>query len=141
MSSEQNTAIVRRWVAEAWNKGNLAVADGLYASDYALHDPALPVPVRGADGIKGLVAMYRTAMPDLNFTIDDTVSDGDKVVWRFTARGTQTGPLMGIPPSGKSATVEGIVISRFANGLWSEDWSNLDNLGMLQQLGVIPTMG
>ena len=140
-SAEPTSAFIREWVSEVWNKGNLAFVDDVIASDYVLHDPNLPVPVRGVDGFKAFVAMYRAAMPDLTFTVEDTVAEGDKIAWRFTARGTQTGPLMGIPPSGKVATVAGSITSRFSGGKWAEDWSVLDNLGMLQQIGVIPRMG
>jgi steroid delta-isomerase-like uncharacterized protein len=139
MSTEQNKATVRAWVEAAWNQGNLSMADGLYAADYVYHDPASPTEVRGVEGIKGLVTMYRTAMPDLRFTIEDMIAEGDKVVWRWTVRGTHRGPLMGIPATGRSGTVTGIIITRFANGKWQEDYNNWDTLGMLQQFGVIPT--
>ncbi len=138
MSTEENKATVRRWVEAAWNTGDLSSADTLYAADYEYHYPASPAPVRGVEGIKGLVTMYRAALPDLQFTIEDMVAEGDKVVWRWTVRGTQTGPLMGLPPTGKRATVTGIIISRFANGKWQEDYNNWDTFGMLKQMGVIP---
>ncbi len=92
---------------------------------------------RGLAG-EELALPLRTAMPDLQFTIEDMVAEGDKVVWRWTVRGTQTGPLMGLPPTGKRATVTGIIISRFANGKWQEDYNNWDTFGMLKQMGVIP---
>lgn len=139
MSAEENKGIVRRWVEEAWNSGNVAVANGMYAEDYILQ--GLANPVSGVEGIKHYVASYRIAFPDLHFTLEDMVAEGDRVAWRFTARGTHQGELMGIPPTGRPATVTGIVISRFANGKWAEDQVSFDALGMLQQLGVIPPMG
>jgi predicted ester cyclase len=68
------------------------------------------------------------------------MAEGDKVVWRWCITGTHAGELMGIPPTGKSIKISGIVISRFANGKWAEDYVNWDTLGMLQQIGVVPAM-
>ena len=82
--------------------------------------------------------MFRTAFPDLHFTIEDMVAEDDKVTWRATTRGTHGGELMGIPPTGKPAVVASVIVSRFDGGKWAEDWVMIDTLGMLQQLGVIP---
>jgi steroid delta-isomerase-like uncharacterized protein len=141
MSVEEKKVFLHRWVDEVWNKGNLALVDEYVSDEYVYHEPSLPQPLRGPDGFKGLVAMYRTAFPDLTMTVEEAVVEGDKIAWRLQSRGTQTGPLMGIPPSGKEGRVTGTIISRFSNGKWVEDHMNLDTLGMLQQIGVIPTMG
>ena len=85
--------------------------------------------------------MYRSAFPDIQFTIEDLIAEGDKIVTRYTARGTHRGDLQGIPPTGRQVTVTGIIISRFANGKFVEGWLDFDALGMLQQLGVIPAPG
>ena len=85
--------------------------------------------------------MYRSAFPDMQLTIEDQIAEGDKVVTRWTARGTHQGELMGIPPTGKQATVTGITVGRVANGKFVESWSNFDALGMMQQLGVVPVPG
>jgi steroid delta-isomerase-like uncharacterized protein len=138
MSTESNKAVIRTWVEQAWNQGDTSSADSLYSPDYVLYDPALPTPVRGIEGIKGFVASYRAALPDIHYTIEDMVAEGDQVAWRWTVRATQRGTLMDIPPTGRQATVTGIIITRFANGKWAEDRLNWDTLGMLQQLGVIP---
>ena len=90
---------------------------------------------------KQLVTMYFSAFPDLHLTIEDQIAEGDKVVTRWTARGTHQGPFMGIPPTGKRAVVTGIAIDRFANGKFVENWNNGDDLGLLQQLGVVPVPG
>ena len=140
MSTETNKATVRRWITEGWNKGNLSLVDEMYTPDFVQHDPGSPVPVTSHEALKGYVTVFRTAIPDLQFTIDDLVAEADKVLWRFTARGTQTGALMAIPPTGRSATVTGMVLFRFANGKIAEVWVNVDNLGLLQQLGVVPAM-
>jgi steroid delta-isomerase-like uncharacterized protein len=141
MSSEQNKAIIRRWVKEAWNGGNLSVADELYAADYAYHDPSAPPMPPGPEGIKQVLSTYRSGLPDLRFDIEDMIAEGDKVTWRWSVHGTNTQTFMNIPASGKSVSISGIVISRFANGKWAEDWANWDTLGLLQQVGVIPVMG
>jgi steroid delta-isomerase-like uncharacterized protein len=137
---EQNKTFVRRYWEEVWNKGNLAVVDELIATDFDGHplrsDPAFG---RGPAGQKRLVGLYRGAFPDMRMTIDDMAADGDRVVLRWTARGTNTGEMMGMPATGKSATVTGIIFNRLAAGKIAEGWGNFDALGMLQQLGVIPT--
>jgi steroid delta-isomerase-like uncharacterized protein len=134
-------AIARRIVEEAWSKGNLGIVDEVVSPSYVDHDPSAPAPVRGLDGAKEQVKLYRTAFPDLTFTIDDMMVDGEKVLTRWTARGTHKGSLMGIPPTGKQATVTGMTIDRFSGGKIVEGWANWDTLGLLQQLGVIPKMG
>jgi steroid delta-isomerase-like uncharacterized protein len=90
---------------------------------------------------KQLVTMYLAAFPDLHLTIEDQIAEGDKVVIRWTAHGTHKGNFMGIPPTGKEAVVTGITIDRFANGKTVEAWNNSDDLGLLQQLGVVPAPG
>ena len=138
MSTEENKALDRRFAEEVWNRGNLAVVDELMSADFDGHDPTMPA---GREGFKQFVLMYRSAFPDIHITIEDQIAEGDKVVSRWTARGTHQGELMGIPPTGKQATVTGINIERFANGKFIEEWSNFDALGLLQQLGVVPIPG
>jgi len=139
-STEQNKSIVRRWVEEGWNTGNVAVIDQVYAPDFVQHEPSPPVPVNSAADLKQYVGMFCTALPDLHFSIDDLIAEGDKVTWRFTSHGTQKGALMGIPPTGKTLDVTGIAIFRLANSRIAECWVNFDTLGMLQGLGVIPML-
>ncbi len=139
MSTEENKALSRRLIEEVWNQGNLAVIDELTAPNYVDHDPT--GPIQGPEGMKQFVSMYLTAYPDTHFTIEDQIAEGDRVVTRWTARGTHKGPLMGIPPTGKQVTVAGISIDRVVNGKLVEDWSSYDALGMMQQLGVVPAPG
>jgi len=94
--------------------------------------------VRGPAGVKELIAGYRAAFPDIHVTIEDQIADGDLVVSRWSAKGTHQGELMGIPATGKHATVTGITIDRIADGLIVESWNNWDTLGLMQQLGAIP---
>ncbi|MFQ5884656.1 MAG: ester cyclase [Thermoplasmata archaeon] len=137
--SEENEALVRRVFEEVWNQGKLDVIDELVATDYVLHDPATP-GISGRDGYRQFVTIYRTAFPDLKFTVVDQISEGDKVATRWTSTGTHKGDLMGIPPTGKQTTSTGIVISRIVDGKGVEDWSIWDAMGLLQQIGVIPPM-
>jgi len=136
MAAEQYKEIVRRWVEEGWNTGNLALVDEMYAADYVLHGNG--ENTSGREAFKQFVVAYRTAFPDMHLTIEEMIVEGDHVVWRFTARGTHAGPLPGLPPTGRSMTITGIILTRFAGGLWAEDYGNWDMLGMLQQLGAIP---
>ena len=97
--------------------------------------------MQGLEAYKQFISMYLTAFPDSRFTIEDLIAEGDTVVVRYTVRGTHQGNLMAIPPTGKQASVTAIGIFRIVNGIAVEEWVNMDDLGLLQQLGVIPTMG
>jgi steroid delta-isomerase-like uncharacterized protein len=141
MMSEENKEKVRRFLEEAFNEGNLGGADEIFASDYVLHDPSNPEEIRGPEGIKQFVQMYRSAFPDSHITVEDQIAEGDEVVTRWTGRGTHQGELFGIPPSGNQVEVSGITISRFEGGKFAEDWTNSDTLGLMQQIGAIPEPG
>ena len=140
MSTENNKALIRRVNEEAINQGNLALLDELVGSDYVEYDPNYPQPVRGAEGLKQYFQTFRSAFPDLHFTIEDIIGEGDTVAVRQTGRGTHQGELFGIPPTGKQLTVTAMHFHRFVNGKVVESWVNSDSMGMLQQLGVIPAM-
>lgn len=98
MSIEANKSLARRYTLELWSKGNLAVADEIIAPNYTVHDPGTPGRQGGPEGDKQTVSLYRSVFPDLHFIVEDLVSEGDKVVIRWTARGTQTGPYYGDAP-------------------------------------------
>jgi steroid delta-isomerase-like uncharacterized protein len=132
--SEQNKAAIRRWLEEGINQGNLAALDELVAPNYVYHGPGMEL--RGPEALKQLVAVFRTAFPDLHTTIDDMVAEGDKVVTRWTATGTHRGEFMGMAPTGRSMTLPIIVITRFEAGKAVEDWEVYDGLGLMQQLGA-----
>ena len=134
--AQDNKALCRRLVNEVINQGNLATADALVGSNYIYHGPGFEL--RGLEGFKQMVTTYRTAFPDLHMTIEDQVAEGDRVVTRWTVSGTHTGPFKGIPPTGRRGTISGIDIDLIVDGKAVECWSNTDDLGMLQQLGVIP---
>ena len=136
--SEHNKTIARRSFEGFWNKGDLAVLDELYAGDVVAHDapPGLPP---GLEGTRQFFTMYRAAFPDTHMEIEDQLADGDKVVTRWTATGTHTGDLMGIPPTGKQVKVPGITIDRLKGDKIVEYWSLFDQLGLLQQIGAVPS--
>ena len=139
MLSETNKTIARRLLEEVWNKGNLSLLNELIAKDHVNSGPGtLPGLSAGPDGTKQLVTVYRNAFPDVRFTVDEQIAEGDKVVTRWSAHGTHKGELVGIPATGKSSTVTGIAVDRVANGKITESWGIFDQFGMMQQLGVIP---
>jgi len=138
---EENKALVQRFVEEAFNKGNLDVADEVYAPRFFSHDPSTPEEERGPEDVKQFVNMYRSAFPDGRTIVEDLVAEGDKVAYRWTYRGTHQGELLGIAPTGKEVTITGITIDRISGDKIEEEWNNFDQLGMLQQLGVAPAPG
>jgi len=141
MSAEENKALARQFIEEGFSKGNLAVADAIIAPNFANHDPGTPPLPAGPEGYKQLVTAYRTAYSDLQLSVDDLFAEGDKVAVRWSARGTHTGQLGDIPPTGKQMMITGISVLTIAGGKVAEQYTNWDTLGMLQQLGVIPAPG
>lgn len=133
--SKQNTALVRRAVEEVYNQGNLAVINELVASDFIIHSSSNDI--QGPEAAKQYVAALRAAFPDIHFTIDDQFANGDRVATRWTARATHTGAFQGIPPTGKQVRMTAINIDRIAGGKVVECWTNVDELGLLQQLGIM----
>ena len=138
MSIEQNKAMFRRMVEEMFNQGNLSVVDEVMAADFVEHEELPPGLPGGLDGVKVLTAQLREAFPDFKAVIEDLVAEGDRVVSRMVWTGTQKGEFMGIPPTGKSISVEVIDIVRVDRGKFVEHWGIMDNMTMMQQLGVMP---
>jgi steroid delta-isomerase-like uncharacterized protein len=136
---EANEKASRKILQEVFGAGKYEVADELIRADAIGHDPALPEPVKGPEGLKEAARGYRAAFPDLELTIQGTVAEGDLVAIRWIAQGTHKGDLFGIAPTGKQATVTGITIDRHAGGKIAESWTNWDTLGLLQQLGAVPS--
>jgi len=136
--SVANKAINQRAFEEMWSKGNLEVISEIYAANYAGHGPAGTQGTNGLEAIKQSVTMYRTAFPDLQITVDDMTVEGNKVVTRWTARGTHKAELMGIAPTDKQITVMGISIVRIANGKIEESWNTWDRMDLMRQLGAAP---
>ena len=138
MSAEENRAIVRRFWG-VWEEGNIDLVDELLAPDYVNHTPASPDQPTGPEGVKGLVAMFRSAIPDLRVVVEDMIAEGEKVAVRYTLEGTHEGELFGVPPTGKRLSIKSISVERVSDGKIREHWRVTDTLDMMQQLGAIPT--
>jgi steroid delta-isomerase-like uncharacterized protein len=136
--SELNKKVVRRLFEEVWNKGNLPLADELFTPNYAHHDSSTLDVGRGPESEKKRATLYRTAFPDIRFSIEDIIAEGETVMVRWSCRGTHRGDLSGVAPTGKQFNISGVSIARFANGKMAEGWVNWDALGLMQQLGVVP---
>jgi steroid delta-isomerase-like uncharacterized protein len=140
MSTEENKALVHRFYDEVHNKQNRAAIDD-FIDPHMVDHAAPPGTPGGIEGQKQLIGMYLTAFPDHQVTVEDMIAEGDKVVARVTVRGTHQGAFLGIPPTGKHWTFTAIDIIRIAGGKIVEHWNNYDALGLMQQLGVVPSMG
>ena len=138
--AEQNKAVARRFFEEVWNQGNLAALDEIMTPESVGHVSGSP-DIVGPEANRQFITMYRTAFPDLQFTIEDEIAEGERVVTRWRSQGTHQGDLQGIAPTGRQAGSTGITISRVSGGRLVEAWTVWDQLGLLQQLGVIPAPG
>ena len=136
MSTDENKAVVRRYYQEVLEGGNLQLLEEIAVPDYEEHDP-IPGQANRLEGLKQRVEMLRGAFRP-HFTIEDVIAEQDKVVVRWTNRGTHVGEFLGIPPTGKHFTIAGIDIHRLSDGKMAEHWHVVDQLGQLQQLGLIP---
>ncbi len=136
--SEENKAVIRRIYEEFINQGNINTFDELVSSALIEHDDMADLPPT-AEGVKQVFAMFRSAFPDLRATIHDLIAEGDKVVARGTWSGSQKGEFMGVPASGRSVTFGVIDVFRFADGKVVEHWGQSDELGLMQQIGSIPS--
>lgn len=139
MSTEQNKSIIRRYIEEIWSNGNLEAADEIVDEAFLFHGPIREL--EGREALKQFVAGIHTAIPDIHFTIEDSVAEGDRVAFRWTMTGTHTGELMGIAATGKRFTVSGTTIARLSGGKMAEVWLYWDRLSLLQQLGLMPQSG
>jgi steroid delta-isomerase-like uncharacterized protein len=137
--SEGHKALARRIFEEIWNQGKMDVADEIYDAHYVTHGHGIDLP-SGPDGFKQLVSVFRKAFPDIHFTIEDQIAEGDKVVTRWTSRSTHKGELMGIPATGQQVMTAGISIIQVAAGKIVEGWNNWDRMDMMQQIGAVPKM-
>jgi steroid delta-isomerase-like uncharacterized protein len=134
MSTEENKTIVRQYLEEAWNQGNLTILDELMSPDYTRYMSGQAPLDRESQ--KRRIASFRQALPDVRLTLEDLVAEGDRVVFRITLQGTQLGTLMGVPPTGKAVTIAAIDIARLEGGKIVEHWGQMDTYGLLQQLGA-----
>jgi steroid delta-isomerase-like uncharacterized protein len=130
-------SLVRRIFDQAFNQGDLAIVDELVAVDGVTLSLLWGLPT-GRQGLKQLVIIFRTAFPDLHCTVEDEINEGHKSAAHWTMRGTHQGRFLGNPPTGRPIVVQGIIFARIENDRIVEDWILVDQMGMLQQLGIVP---
>jgi steroid delta-isomerase-like uncharacterized protein len=140
MSAEENKALVRRFVDEVQSQGNVDAIDEFCSPEFVNHSAPSGLPA-DREGIKIVTTMFRAAFPDSYFTVEDMLAEGDKVATRKTFHGTHQGEFMGPPPTGRQVSTGLIDIVRISDGRVVEHWSMGDNLGMMQQLGIITQQG
>ncbi len=137
MSDAENKTIARRFNEDVWGRGDQAALEELFAPDFVDHG-ALPGQTPDREGHKQILAAFRSAFPDLSVTTEDIIAEGDKVVSRWTARGTHQGELLGTAPTGNEVTFTGIDVLRIAEGKVVERWAQGNDLEVMQQIGAIP---
>ncbi|HEX6557595.1 MAG TPA: ester cyclase [Ktedonobacteraceae bacterium] len=137
-TTEENKAQYQRTFEEVFNQGNLAIVDDLVAPDFLNHEVPPDMNNRGPESTRQVVMMLRTAFPDLHFTIEEVVAEGDTVAGRVSMSGTHLGPFQGIPPTGRSFQQAHMHFVHFRDGKAVEHRAVRDDLGMMRQLGVIP---
>jgi steroid delta-isomerase-like uncharacterized protein len=141
MAEKMGYTILRRFIEEGLNRGNLDVVDELIAPNFVEHEELPPGSPEGREGVRHYLRTMRQAFPDLHGTVGDEVVQGDKVVVRSTWQGTHAGHFLGIPPTGKRVSFDVIDIVRLQDGKVVEHWGLTDGLGLLQQLGVVAVPG
>ena len=139
MSTEENKALGRRIFEEGINQNQPSVFDELIAPSYVNYD--FPAPTQGVEGFKMVIGMFRAAFPDMRVILEEELAEDDKVITHGYFTGTHKGDFQGIPPTGKQIKVKYIDVWRVESGKLVENWVQMDQLGLMQQLGVIPTPG
>lgn len=137
MSPESNKLLAHRVWEEVWRQGQLSRIDELFTTDFVRHDPG-GRELHGTDQNRQFIRSIRAAFPDVHYTVEDQIAEGDRVVVRYRFQGSHLGAFQGMPPTGKQVTYTGILIYRIADGKIAEQWTELDLLGFLRQLGVLP---
>ena len=137
--SKENKQKARRLLEEAFGQGKVEIVEEILDPDFVCYDPNSEAgEVRGADTIKQEIEYFRNAVPDLTYTVEDQVSEGDKVVSRYTATGTHQGEFFGVAPTGNRIEMSGIQIDRFGeSGKMVEEWPEYDLLGAMKQMGAV----
>lgn len=137
--TEALKANVRRFYEEAWNRGDYAVIDELFADGYVDHDAAAHTGADGRASAKAFIDVFRAGFPDVHLEIKDQVAEGDTVATRWVGTGTHRGTVLGLPATGRSIEIDGISIDRFdADGRFLEGWGTWDGVRLLRQLGAFP---
>jgi steroid delta-isomerase-like uncharacterized protein len=136
--TQHNAHLVRRAIDEVWNRGDYSGLDEFVARDLVIHAASPGQEIHGHEGVKQFYSMLHEAFPDIHFAVEDQIAADDRVVTRWSARATHQGAFNGIPPTGKQINLTGIDIDRLAGGKVVECWPQMDELGLLRQLDVIP---
>lgn len=137
MTTKRNKAIEKRYLEEVWNKGNVALIDEFLTTDYVYHGSG-GMEIKGIEGMKRFAIGLRGTFPDLHFTIEAMVAEGDNIMYRYTGRGTFTGDFRGIAPTGKKVTFAGFMQDRFEGSKIVETWEVWDRHDLYQQMGIEP---
>lgn len=137
MPTHQTDSLIRRIFEEAFNQGHLAIVDELLSPNHLAHNAFGGAP-NGPQGLKWLITLFRSAFPDLQCTVEDEIHVDDRFAAHWTMRGTHKGSFLGNPPTGRLVVAQGIIFARTENGRIVEDWTLTDQLGILQQLGLVP---
>jgi steroid delta-isomerase-like uncharacterized protein len=137
MSAEDNRAVIRRYFDEVWNQGRVEALDTIMAQNVLGHDATSAELKVGFESVRQVVLLFRAAFPDAQYPIYDMISEGDKVVAHWGLIGTQDGQFMGVPPTGRSVSVKGIIIFRLEHLQIIEYWGSFDRLDLMQQLGAM----
>lgn len=143
-ATTEHTELIDRVIEEAFNEGELAVIDEAIASEYELEGPAvasLPQDIRGPEGFKRLVRMWRSAFPDLQMTVEERFVDGNTIIDRFHVQGTHEGEFLGVAPTGREVDVTTIGFHYMEDGKCVADFAMSDMFGLLEQLGVVEAPG
>lgn len=135
--SESNKQVIQTFIEDVLNQGRFERANDLVKEDFVELDP-LPGQVQGREGLKAILHMLRSAFPDMHWIVKEMVAEGEKVVTRFVWTGTHRGAFLGVPATGRSVEVKGVVIDRLENARMADSRILMDTMGLMQQLGVIP---
>jgi len=140
--SEKNKAVVCRWFEEVWNQGREATIDELFPAEGVAHGLGdSESDVHGPAEFKPFAANIRGSIPDVQIRVKDILSEGDRVAVRVTVEGTHSGQGLGVPPTGRRVSIQGIIILRLVDGQMVEAWNSYDQLGLLRQIGALPDPG
>jgi steroid delta-isomerase-like uncharacterized protein len=138
MTTETNKAVMGRFL-QFINTASEKLAEELISPDAVFHVPGRPEPMRGPAGYLAIIGMMRGGFPDIQWTLEEVIAEGDKVAARFTMRGTHRGAFFGVPPTGKTIAVQAMNFYRLSGGQFVEERGQPDLLGLLQQIGAVPT--
>jgi steroid delta-isomerase-like uncharacterized protein len=138
--SQQNKDLDRRLFSEVWNKGHIDIIDEIFSEEYVNHTPQPGRPI-GKQGLKLMITTMRAAFPDLQMIPEDVITEGNKIVTRWTLRGIHKGDALGFPATNKTIRIMGIGIHVYKGGKIIESWTSMDSMGLAQQLGMIPQPG